>query len=208
MNNTALKCFSQLLTLFGLLSLMAGCASVPPASNQAKMQATSFTPPPQMAGIYLFRPSAMMGAAVLWPICLDGSTVGEVADKSYLYTHAAPGNHNVQFFGDRKGASFTAEAGKNYCFIIHPFSVKPLTEAEAKKYADQYTLSGLCGPEWAANYVVAQGGQATYVNANGILVMPVAPVNTGVYYSTPTMHYTGSGMAGIQAGLMNNLGHH
>jgi hypothetical protein len=75
--------------MLALLLTMTGCASVPPASNQARNLAISFTPPPQSAGVYIFRFTGIMGRAVLWPVCLDGCAVGEVADKSYLYIQVA-----------------------------------------------------------------------------------------------------------------------
>jgi hypothetical protein len=113
---------------------------------------------------------------------------------------------------------FTAEAGKNYFFVKRPDlawgkPVESIPEDEAKAYAEKFTLSSLCGPEWAAQIAAAQGGQASFVYDNvwpamSLLAMSVMRVNTGVYASPPTLRIwaPSGGIGVIQAGLMNNMG--
>jgi Protein of unknown function (DUF2846) len=131
---------------------ITGCASVPPASEQDRATAISFTPPVGQAGVYLFRPSAMLGSAVQWKVYLDDAIAGKVAVKSYLYLVVQPGYHEAKF-GDgvsQPGAAFNAEAGKNYFFAIQPFGIKSISESEGRQFAGEYTLSSLCGPEWVS----------------------------------------------------------
>ena len=196
------------------LSLMAGCATAPPASSQARDLAMSFTPHPESAGVYIFRPQDPIGGENLIEISLDHISVGQLGNKSFLYLPVAPGEHRIRqrfgsfdsFFG---GSQFTAEAGKNY-FFVHSFlhgakKITPITEGEGKAYAETFTLSSLCGPGWAEQYAAAQGGQASFFYGN---VLPAMPVKTGVFYAPPTIRFwaPSGGIGVIQAGLMNNLG--
>ncbi len=140
-------------------------------------------------------------------------SVGQLGNKSFLYLPVAPGEHHVwNSFARIWGTTFTAEAGKNYFFAErHPVllggvpKIKPITEGEGKAYAEQFTLSNLCGPGWAEKYAATQGGQASFFYGN---ILPAMPVNPGVYASPPTIRFwaPSGGVGVIQAGLMNNMG--
>jgi hypothetical protein len=126
-----------------------------------------------------------MGACVTWPISVDGHPAGLIAEKSYLYLLISPGNHSVRF-GDHGSSLFTAEAGKNYCFIVYPFGgVKPIAETDARTFAETYTLSGLSGAEWAARFPDVQSGQNSYIDSHGVLVTPAMPINANVNIPKP-----------------------
>jgi hypothetical protein len=210
--------------MFAVLSLMAGCATVPPASNLDRELAISFTPHPESAGVYIFRPRACQPLATptdlhLSEITLDHISVGQLGVNSFLYLPVAPGEHRIcrKFGMSWNAAKFKAEAGKNYCFVdswsaaLQTPKVKPITEAEGKAYAQTFTLSSRCGPDWAEQFAAAQGVHASFVYDN---VLPVVPgksfmhLNKGVFASPPTIRYWAprGGIGVIQAGLMSNLG--
>jgi hypothetical protein len=90
-----------------------------------------------LAGLYVFGPPARL--AGIQAISLDGDKVGEVAGSSYLYLPVAPGTHTISIEGFH--ASFTAEAGKNYCFVRNVLGVSAITDDKARTYAKKYTLS-------------------------------------------------------------------
>jgi hypothetical protein len=55
----------------------------------------------------------------------------------------------------------------------------------------------------------SRSARANSAGIVGVVPVPVctpAPANQTYVYSPPTLHYTGSGVGAIQAGLMNNLG--
>lgn len=217
--------------MLALLSLVAGCATVPPATSQERGKATSFAPHPEYAGVYIFRPLDLLTGEGLKEVSLDHVSVGELGNKSFLYLPVAPGKHCCWIWDVQPGEhgtshwvrslewewaaaqKFTAEAGKNYFFVIsqpllYGRKLKSITEGEGKAYAKEFTLSSLCGPGWAAQFAAAQGGQASFVYDNVMPVMPVMPVNRGVYASPPTIRFWAprGGIGVIQAGLMNNWG--
>lgn len=169
---------SARLLILALPLVMTGCATVPSASKETRDSAISFRPPPGLADVYVFRPSGFVGGGVLWTVGLDRVLVGQVGNNSFLCLPIVPGKHIIFESISSSGTSFTAEAGKNYYFIIHsPLTntLKPITEDVAKAYAEEFTLSSFCGPEWAAKYAATQGGHASNVGANGVPVILYNP---------------------------------
>ena len=95
---------------------MAGCASVPMASEADDAAGKTFAAPAaDTAGVYIFRDS-FMGKAVKRSVSLDGVVLGNTANKVYFYTSVSPGPHTVSTeseFGN-KSVSFQAAGGHNY----------------------------------------------------------------------------------------------
>ena len=96
--------------------LISGCASVPMASKEADSALKQFAAPaPEKAGLYIYRDSAV-GQALKKSVSLDGSLIGETANKVYFYKEIPPGNHVLSTeseFSDNS-VTFAADAGKNY----------------------------------------------------------------------------------------------
>lgn len=102
---------------FGVLSaalLMAGCASVPMASQSADSQAKTFTPSADKAVLYIYR-NENMGAAIKMPLLVDGVSVGDTAAHTYVRKELPPGEHVITSKTE-KDSTLTIEmlAGKVY----------------------------------------------------------------------------------------------
>jgi len=136
------------------LLLTTGCKTVPPASKEATDLAISFTPPSNMAGLYIFEPRHV----ALCNVFLDGYPVGQVASKSYLYLPVMPGEHDIQIGVMR--AAFTAVSGNNYCFRMKTYSLVPIAETEARTDANELTLSSRSG----ADFISSKGSQSSGVS--------------------------------------------
>ena len=99
-----------------IVSLMAGCASVPMASPEQDAARKQFTAPAaDKSGIYIFR-NSFVGQALKKRVSVDGTVLGESANKTYFYREVAPGNHNLSTeseFGDN-AITLTTQGGKNY----------------------------------------------------------------------------------------------
>ncbi|MGP8202222.1 MAG: hypothetical protein ACLQU4_22310 [Limisphaerales bacterium] len=136
------------LLLAAVLALVSGCTSVPEASPEMRQQSLSFAPPSGMAGLYVIRKHHMGGAAALWMVRLDYQVFGSLNINSYLYSAVLPGKHFLRKGpqGDYGMATFVAEAGKNYYFLmgvgIGGPRLDPMPEAEAQEYIRKYKMSG------------------------------------------------------------------
>lgn len=78
------------LGIFGL----TGCASVPKGSAQLDGALKSFMPKPGVAGIYVYRKDGIGGMTKM-DVAVDGKSIGQLTDKTYLYVEVAPGKHVV-----------------------------------------------------------------------------------------------------------------
>lgn len=100
------------------LVLSVSCASVPMAPPEQDAASKTFAaPPPDQAGLYVYRDSSF-GAALTKDLFLDGLLVGPTAAKVFYRRLIAPGEHTLSTeseFGDN-ALTFTAEAGKNHFF--------------------------------------------------------------------------------------------
>lgn len=140
--------FFQIILLASLTVLISGCQSVQEASSVQKQQATSFTPPPGLAGLYVIRPWHHVGCAVNWGVRLDYQYFGTVETKSYLYSPILPGKHflRVGASGDSRVKTFIAKAGENYYFSINPHFGGCVfdqdTEADGQRLVRKFKMSG------------------------------------------------------------------
>jgi hypothetical protein len=131
--------------------LVPRCASVPEGSAAMKEQALSFTPPPGQAGIYVIRPSQMLGGAVLDKISLDYQEFGVLGTASYLFATVPPGRHSFRTSlgaGSMEVVPFTVEAGKNYYFhvkaslVANTILIEPISETDGRAYVRKFKIIG------------------------------------------------------------------
>ena len=135
--------FLFLLTSMIAVLSMAGCASVPMASETDDAAGKSFPAPAvNTAGVYIFRDS-FMGKGVKRSVSLDGTVLGETANKVYFYKLVSPGPHTVSTeseFGNNS-VSFQAAGGHNYFVrqylkmgvVSAGANVEMVNEAEGRK---------------------------------------------------------------------------
>lgn len=99
-----------------VVSLLAGCASVPMAPMEQDIALKAFSQPAaNMAGLYIYR-NSFIGQALKKNIYVDGVFLGETANKTYFYKEITPGQHQISTgseFSDN-AITFQAEGGKNY----------------------------------------------------------------------------------------------
>jgi hypothetical protein len=110
--------------------ILYGCASVPIASPEYERMARSFSPPPEMASVYIYRPYNFMLSALMANVTIDDKRLGSVAPGTYLFGNVVPGNHIIKVKAtkplSRAGvvsddlARLDAEPGKLYFFKIVP----------------------------------------------------------------------------------------
>lgn len=80
--------------------LVAGCAKVPLAPQEQDIARKDFAPPsPGTAGLYIFR-NSNYGSAVLKPLNINDSFIGNTAPMTYFYLEVAPGEHTLSTLGE------------------------------------------------------------------------------------------------------------
>lgn len=126
---------------------MTSCASVPEGTPAMKADALRFAPPLGQAGVYAIRPYRMTGAALLFPVILDDQPFGFLETSSYNFGVVPVGGHILKVLGgDGKGVRFTAEAGRNYFFMVKPgwfaLEILPISESSGQKYIRRFKLVG------------------------------------------------------------------
>lgn len=110
--------FRKALIAMALVSsaFLTGCASVPMASQEADAELKKFAAPAaDKAGLYIYR-NTFGGQALKKTVTLDGTVIGETANKVYFFKEITPGQHVISTeseFSDNT-VSFQADAGKNY----------------------------------------------------------------------------------------------
>lgn len=110
--------FKKLMVAAAMVStvFLTGCASVPMGTPEQDAALKQFNPPPaNKAGLYIYR-NTFAGQALKKTVTLDGTVVGETANKIFFYKEIAPGKHNLSTeseFGDNS-LVLDAIAGKNY----------------------------------------------------------------------------------------------
>jgi protein involved in sex pheromone biosynthesis len=133
------------------ISLLSGCASVPMGSKEQDTALKNFsTPTENKAGLYIYR-NTFVGQGLKKTLSLDGSVIGETANKVYFYKEITPGPHVLSTeseFSDNS-INFQADGGKNYYaqqFIkmgvfVGGANLKMVDEAEGKKEVLQCELA-------------------------------------------------------------------
>lgn len=107
-----------MLRKFALISFitltMVGCASVPMGDAKKDAELKSFTPKPDVAGVYIYR-NESFGAAIRMDVEVDGKPVGQTAAKTYFYKEVTPGKHTVTSKSENSDSiEVDAVAGKLY----------------------------------------------------------------------------------------------
>jgi uncharacterized protein YceK len=123
--------------------LLAGCATVPLATDAEKQAATAFVPPPGTANIYIIRREAYAGAAILAKTAIDTQMAGGVQTGSFVLKSVPPGHHTVSVFSNENqdSVSVNVQAGQNYYFDVKSewgvisarFSIHEMPVANAQK---------------------------------------------------------------------------
>jgi len=103
--------------LVAVVSVLAGCASVPMESQELSDQAKQFNPPSEgNAGLYVYR-NSVIGQALKKDIWVDGKCVGESAPKVFFYEEL-PGNKQYTISTESEFSPnnlvLLLERGKNY----------------------------------------------------------------------------------------------
>ena len=133
-----------LLSLCGLCLTLTACSSKVLVSPQGGTleQATTFTPPPGMTGIYLVREGGIVGAAVAWKYDLDLVPLADLRPRNCVYAAVPPGDHYLRTTGMEKGLPIHAEAGKNYFFLVDVGSFSggfiTLSDKQGQAYVNEY----------------------------------------------------------------------
>jgi hypothetical protein len=97
-----------------LVSLLAGCASVPMSSADDDTRAKSFAVQKDKSSIYVFR-NETFGAAIPMTVSLNGKVAGQSAAQTYFLFEVAPGAHEVGSIAENTvNLKLQTEAGKAY----------------------------------------------------------------------------------------------
>lgn len=125
------------------VALLSGCASVPMAPKEQDAALKTFSKPAaDKAGLYVFR-NTFVGQALKKTVSLDGSVIGETANKVYFYREITPGQHTLSTeseFSDNE-ITFQAEGENNYFaeqyikmgVFVGGANVRMVSEEEGKK---------------------------------------------------------------------------
>lgn len=106
--------------------LPAVCSSVPMASGAVDAASKKFLlPPSDVAGVYIYRNTVLMGKRQAGAVYLDGQFLGNLPDETYFYLQIAPGAHTLsaQATPGENDLSFEVRAGENH-FISQVFARK------------------------------------------------------------------------------------
>lgn len=83
-------------TLTLALLLTAGCAATVPLATDLPDRSVLRQPvPADVAHIYVVRPRAYLGSALLFSVTLDGVPAGQLANATYFVFPVAPGPHTL-----------------------------------------------------------------------------------------------------------------
>jgi Protein of unknown function (DUF2846) len=103
-----------------LLTLAAGCATVPTADSTADAQAKTFVPESGTASLYLCRPSGVIGDTLVAQTQLDGQSIGALAPNTFLLLSVPPGSHTLTVVGPSNSEQVSVDAvgGNVYFFQV------------------------------------------------------------------------------------------
>jgi hypothetical protein len=99
------------------LFVVAGCSSVPLATEQENQAAKNFQSSSDHAIVFVFRDQMLMGAGVTTPFFLDGKLIGGINDFTFRRLDVAPGEHELgasSNTGAFASLSIKAEASQIY----------------------------------------------------------------------------------------------
>lgn len=131
--------------------LFSGCASVPMADKGQDQAFKSFaSPAANKSGIYIYR-NTFAGQALKKSVSIDGTLIGESANKVYFYVEADPGEHKLSTeseFSDND-LLLKTEAGKNYFveqyikmgFFVGGANLRVVSDDEGKKGVQECSLA-------------------------------------------------------------------
>ncbi len=107
----------SMFALFALFFCMSGCATVPLEAPEVSARAKEFaTPPPDKAGLYIYR-SSFVGQALKKDIWVDGICVGQSANNVFFY-HEVSGDkeHTISTESEfsPNGLKITTHGSTNY----------------------------------------------------------------------------------------------
>ena len=98
------------------IAVLSGCASVPMDGPEVDAKLKTFPiPPPHQAGLYIYRDN-FGGQSLKKTVKVDGSVIGETANRVYFYRVIAPGPHVIATeseFSDNT-LDLIAVAGQNH----------------------------------------------------------------------------------------------
>lgn len=114
------------LSVLVIVSLLPGCASVPLAAIENDRNAKLFSPVVNNAIIYVYRKSSAYGAAITYPIIVDGKKLGELASGTFVKYEVTEGEHDLWAVGGDSWKSLNkkfiyplhANAGQIYIFEL------------------------------------------------------------------------------------------
>jgi len=108
------------------LAVPAVCNSVPMVTGAVDAASKKFQlPPSDVAGVYIYRNTVLMGKRQEGAVWLDGQFMGNLPDETYFYLQIAPGAHTLSAQETPGGndLSFEVQAGENH-FISQVFARK------------------------------------------------------------------------------------
>jgi Protein of unknown function (DUF2846) len=144
--------FKKVILPILLVSLLAGCASVPMESAEKTSAAKQFPAPTEgKAGLYLYR-YGTFGAALKKDIWLDGKCVGETARNTFFYEEVDAGiEHKISTESEFSPNDLVLKTENGKLYFIQQFikfgvfvggaGVKLVDEVEAKKQIQELNLA-------------------------------------------------------------------
>ena len=96
-------------------SMLAACATVPMAPQDADARAKTFVAPSTgEANVYIYRDQTV-GSAIKMPLLLDSVSIGDTGPHTYAFRQVQPGNHTITSKAEKDALlQFNAEPGKTY----------------------------------------------------------------------------------------------
>lgn len=111
-----MKQYFKAITATLILSVLAGCATVPLTSDELDAAAKTFATTPDKATIYVYR-HEFYGAGVEMKVEVDGEHVGTTVAKTYLLLMVEPGRHKLSSVAENTvTVDIDVRAGQNYYF--------------------------------------------------------------------------------------------
>jgi hypothetical protein len=100
-----------------MLALPVAGNSEPMASEAEDAVSKQFQlPPSEMAGVYIYRDSVLMGKRQIGAVWLDGQLLGNLPDETFYYMQIKPGRHilSSQAAPSDRDLKFEASGGENH----------------------------------------------------------------------------------------------